>query len=125
MKKAKIGLWVILLFFIVLFFYQNKDFFMARQGLNYGLPFFKLHHGPELPIAVLFLLSFLVGLLGAYFFSLSDRFKSKKTIKNLNAAATSHLEEISALRKEVESLRGGPSGSQEKSKEWNFEDKEI
>ena len=125
MKKAKIGLWVILLFFVILLFYQNKDFLMARRSLNYGLPFFKVHHGPELPIAILFLLSFLIGLLGAYFFSLSDRFKSKKTIKNLNAAATSHLEEISALRKEVESLRGGSSGRQGESKEWNAEEKGI
>ena len=93
----------------MLFFYQNKDFFMAGQSLNYGFPFFKVHHAPELPVALLFLFTFLIGLLGAYFYSLSDRFKSKKTIKNLNAAATSQLEEISELRKEVASLRGSSS----------------
>ena len=105
MKKIKIGLWVIVLIIIGFFFYQNKDFFMASKSLNYGLPFFKAHHAPALPIAILFLFTFLIGLLGAYFHSLSDRFKSRKTIKNLNAAATSQLEEISTLRKEVESLR--------------------
>jgi hypothetical protein len=107
MKKAKLVLWVVLLFFIGWFFYQNKDFFMARQSLNYGFPFFKVHHAPALPIAVLFLFAFLIGLLGAYFYGLSERFKSKKTIKNLNAAATSQLEEISALKKQIESLEGG------------------
>ncbi len=111
MKKIKIGLWVILLLFIGLFFYQNKDFFMVKHSLNYGLPFFEVQHAPALPIAILFLFAFLLGLLGAYFYSLGDRFKSKKTIKNLNAAATSQLEEISELRKKVESLRGGSSVS--------------
>ena len=109
MKKVKIGLWVILLLFIGLFFYQNKDFFMIKQSLNYGLPFLKVHHVPALPIAILFFFFFLLGLLGAYFYGLADRFKFKKTIKNLNAAATSQLKEISELRKEVESLRGGSS----------------
>jgi hypothetical protein len=106
MKKVKIGLWVILLLFIGLFFYQNKDFFMIKHSLNYGLPFLEVHQAPALPVAILFLFTFLLGLLGAYFYGLADRFKSKKTIKNLNAAATSQLEEISDLRKEVESLRG-------------------
>jgi len=102
MKKVKIGLWVMLLFFIVLFFYQNKDLLMESNSLNYGLPFFKLHHGPELPNAILFLFSFLIGLLGTYFFSLS----------------------ISSLRKEVELLQGGSSKSDTDSKEQNTEPKE-
>ncbi|UCD31810.1 MAG: LapA family protein [Desulfobacterales bacterium] len=117
MKKIKIGLWVILLLLVGLFFYQNKDFFMVKQSISYGLPFFKEHHAPDLPIAILFLFSFLIGLLGTYFFSLSDRFKAKKTIKNLNAAVTSHLEEISALRKEVETLRGGSTTTHADAKE--------
>ena len=117
MKNVKIGLWVILLLLVGIFFYQNKDFFMEGQSLYYGLPFFKVHHTPELPIAILFLFTFLIGLLGAYFCSLSNRFKSKKTIKNLHAAATSQLEEISGLRKEVESLRGGSSVAHTDAKE--------
>jgi len=117
MKKVKIGLWVILLLLVGIFFYQNKDFFMARQSLYYGLPFFKVHHAPELPIVILFLFTFLIGLLGTYFYSFSNRFKSKKTIKNLYAAATSQLEEISELRKEVESLRSGSSATHTDAKE--------
>ena len=46
----------------------------------------------------------------AYFFSLYDRFKSKKTIKNLNAATASQLEELAALKGELEALRGASSG---------------
>jgi hypothetical protein len=53
----------------------------------------------------------------AYFISLSERFKSKKTIKNLNAAATSQLEEIAALKKEMESLQSGSSDHKAEPKE--------
>ena len=60
---------------------------------------------------------FLIVFLIAYFISLSGRFKSKKTIKNLNAAATSQLEEIAALKKEVESLQSGSSDHKAEPKE--------
>ena len=110
MKKVKIGFWVMLLVLLVIFAYQNKVFFMAKHSLRLEIPFLDTLHSPELPQAILFLLFFLTGFLVAYFLSLSDRFKSKKTIKNLNAAATSHLEELSALKKEVESLRSAASG---------------
>ncbi len=110
MKKVKIALWVILLVFLVLFAYQNKVFFMAKHSLSLKLPFLETFHTPELPQAVLFLVFFLTGFLVAYFISLADRFKSKKTIKNLNAAATSHLEELATIKKEVETLRRASSG---------------
>ena len=117
MKKVKMAFWVVILLLVALFFYQNKSILMAKQSLSYGLPFLDVQHAPELPFALFLLLSFLLGLLIAYFFSLSERFKSKKTIKNLNAAATSQLEEISALRKELEAMRGGSSGENQESKE--------
>jgi uncharacterized integral membrane protein len=117
MKKVKLAFWVVILFLVALFFYQNKSIFMAKQSFSYGLPFFEVQHAPELPLALFLLLSLLLGLLIAYFFSLSERFKSKKTIKNLNAAATSQLEEISELRKELEALRSGSSGDNQESKE--------
>ena len=117
MKKVKIAFWVVILFLVALFFYQNKGVLMEKQSLSYGLPFLEVQHAPELPFALFLLLSFLLGLLVAYFFSLSERFKSKKTIKNLNAAATSQLEEISGLRKEMDALRGGSSGDTQESKE--------
>jgi uncharacterized integral membrane protein len=109
MKKVKIAFWAIVLVFLMVFAYQNKVFFMAKHSLSLKIPFLDTIHSPELPQAILFLVFFLAGFLVAYFISLSDRFKSKKTIKNLNAAATSHLEELSALKKEVETLRSAAS----------------
>jgi uncharacterized integral membrane protein len=109
MKKLKIVLWALIIGFIAIIFFSNKDYLLAKQvfqiDLMYGEPF----HTMELPNAIFFLVFFLTGFLIAYFISLSGRFKSKKTIKNLNAAATSQLEEIAALKKEVESLQSGSS----------------
>ena len=109
MKKLKIVLWVIIIGFIAIIFFSNKDYLLAKQALQIDLLYADPLYTMPLPNAVFFLVFFLTGFLIAYFISLSARFKSKKTIKNLNAAATSQLEEIAALKKEVESLQSGSS----------------
>jgi len=111
MKKIKIVLWIIFLGFIAIIFFSNKDYFLVKQGIQINLPFTKPFQIKELPNAVYFLIFFLAGFLIAYFISLSERFKSKKAIKNLNAAATSQLEEISILKKEISSLKGSAFNS--------------
>ncbi len=112
MKKVKIAFWLIILVFAGVFVYQNKIFFMAKQSLSLTLPFLETLHTPELSHAVMFLVFFLTGFLAAYFFGLYGRFKSKKTVKNLNAAAAAQLDELTALKKELESLRSAsPGGS--------------
>ena len=108
MKKIKIAFWGIILALVAVFGYQNWDFLKAKQILLFKVPFLQqAWHTPELPHAVLFLVFFLTGFLIAYFTSLYERFKTKKTIKNLNAAATSQLEELVSLKQELESLRKG------------------
>ncbi|MFO7556383.1 MAG: hypothetical protein R6W88_14380 [Desulfobacterales bacterium] len=112
MKKVKIALSIIFLGFIAIIFFSNKDYFLAKQGLQIKLFVTEPFQIKELPNAIYFLVFFLTGFLIAYFISLSERFKSNKKIKILNSAATSQLEEISALKKEVDSLRGSAFGSQ-------------
>ena len=112
MKKVKIALWVIFLGLIALLFFSNKDYFMAKHGMQINLFVTEPFYIQELPNVIYFLVFFLVGFLIAYFISLSERFKSKKTIKNLNAAATSQLQEISALKKDVDSLKSSAVSSQ-------------
>ena len=121
MKKAKIVFWIIIVAFTAVFIYQNKIFFMAKQSLSLKLPFLKIYHTPELPLAVIFLVFFLTGFLIAYFFSLYDRFKSKKTIRNLNTAAASQLEELATLKGELDALRGAPSGQSTESEAQSTE----
>lgn len=120
MKKAKIVLWVIFLGLIAIIFFSNKDYFLAKQGIQINLFFTEPFQIQELPNAIYFLVFFLAGFLIAYFISLSERFKSKKTIKNLNAAATSQLEEISVLKKEIDSLKSSAFDSQAVSEDQNM-----
>jgi uncharacterized integral membrane protein len=120
MKKAKIVLWVIFLGLIAIIFFSNKDYFLAKQGIQIDIPFSEPFQIQELPNAIYFLVFFLAGFLIAYFISLSERFKSKKTIKNLNAAATSQLEEISVLKKEIDSLKSSAFDSQAASEDQNM-----
>ncbi|MGA9176018.1 MAG: LapA family protein [Desulfobacterales bacterium] len=120
MKKVKIVLWIIFLGFIAIIFFSNKDYFLAKQGIQINIPFSKPFQIQELPNAIYFLVFFLAGFLIAYSISLSERFKSKKTIKNLNAAATSQLEEISVLKKEMDSLKSSAHNIQTASEDQNM-----
>ncbi|MEJ2657296.1 MAG: LapA family protein [Desulfobacterales bacterium] len=108
MKKMKLALWIILIVLIAVIFLSNKEyFFQEKNSIQIILPYIATYKFKEMPNIVYLLVFFVIGFLGAYFFNLTERFKSKKTIKNLNAAATSQLEEISALKKEMDSLKSG------------------
>ncbi|MBW2602921.1 MAG: LapA family protein [Deltaproteobacteria bacterium] len=120
MKKIKIVLWIIFLGFMAIVFFSNKDYFLVKQGIQIDVPFSEPFQIQELPNVIYFLVFFLAGFLVAYFISLSERFKSKKTIKNLNAAATSQLEEISVLKKEVDSLKSSAFNSQTAPEDQNM-----
>jgi uncharacterized integral membrane protein len=120
MKKVKIVLWIIFLGLIAIIFFSNKDYFLAKQGVQINLLFTEPFKIKELPNAIYFLVFFLAGFLIAYFISLSERFKSKKTIKNLNAAATSQLEEISVLKKEIDSLKNSAFSRQTAPEDQNI-----
>jgi uncharacterized integral membrane protein len=120
MKKFKLALWAIFLGLIAIIFFSNKDYFMAKQGFQIDLFYTEPFLIQELPNVIYFLIFFLAGFLIAYFISLSERFKSKKTIKNLNAAATSQLEEISVLKKEIDSLKSNAFNGKTVSEDQNM-----
>ena len=120
MKKFKLTLWAIFLGLIAIIFFSNKDYFMAKQGFQIDLFYTEPFLIQELPNVIYFLIFFLIGFLIAYFISLSERFKSKKTIKNLNATATSQLEEISVLKKEIDSLKSNAFNGKTASEDQNM-----
>ena len=68
MKKFKLVLWLIIIVFLGLFFYQNKTFFMTRHALSFKFPFAAMYPLPEVPTAIICLACLLFGLLVAYFF---------------------------------------------------------
>ena len=106
MKKATLILWVLIFGVIALLIFQNQAFFLSNQSLQVNLGVTEAYHSPELPIAILVLLFFLTGILIAYLFSLSARFKARRTVKKLNTTIASHTAEVADLRREIDSLKG-------------------
>ena len=106
MKKATLIIWVIIFGVIALLIFQNKAFFLTNQSLRVNLGIVKAYNTPELPIAILALLFFLMGILIAYLFNLSARFKARRTIKKLNTTIASQTSEVEGLRRELNALKG-------------------
>ena len=106
MKKATLIIWAIIFGVIALLIFQNKAFFLTNQSLQVNLGIIEAYHTPELPIAILVLLFFLIGIFIAFLFSLSARFKARRTIKKLNTTLASHNSEMAGLRREIDSLKG-------------------
>jgi uncharacterized integral membrane protein len=105
MKKATLIVWVIILGFIALVIFQNQTFFMTNHSLRLNLGVVDEYHTPELPNAIVFIFFFLSGIVIAYLFSLSTRFKARRTTKKLNAAIISHQEKAAELKRELETLK--------------------
>jgi hypothetical protein len=59
-----------------------------------------------MPIAVVFIFFFFSGIVIAYLFGLSTRFKARRTAKKLNAAIISHKDEAAKLKSELDTLKG-------------------
>ena len=106
MKKATLIIWAIIFGVIALLIFQNQAFFLTNQSLRVNLGVIEEYNTPELPIAVTFLLFFLSGIIIAYLFNISARFKAKRTIKKLNTTLASHDADMAGLKNEVDSLKG-------------------
>lgn len=112
MKQIKIILWLIILGLMGLVVYQNQDLFLDKQRFGLNLYVIDAYTAPDLPNAIFLLACFLGGLLFAYFFGLAERFKSRKTIKMLNAMVDAQVQEISALKNEMASLNKASGNAQ-------------
>jgi uncharacterized integral membrane protein len=106
MKKSMFAIWAIIVIFLGLVITQNQDFFLLDHSLRLNLWVLGEYNSPSLPAAVTFLLTFIFGLIIAYLLNLPEHFRSKRSIKKLNATIASHLNEISALKKELDTLKG-------------------
>lgn len=86
--KTKIILWVMALAVMGLIMTQNWEFYMSKQALNLDLYYTQIHL-PELPVAVLFFLVFIFGLLISSLSFYIDRFVIRRKMKKLNSALES------------------------------------
>ena len=105
MKNVKIAFWVVLFALIGLILYQNREFYMSQHSLGIDLMFFN-YQTPEVPNAILFLGFFFAGLIISYFFSLLERFNSRKAIKSLSESLRASEKMLDALKAENEGLKG-------------------
>ena len=128
MKNAKIVFWVILFAFIGLILFQNREFYMSEHSLGIDLMFFN-YHTPEVPNAILFLGFFFAGLLISYFFSLLERFNSRKTIKSLSDSLRASEKILEDLKAENDVLKGPkedvPAPLEDSSKEDEQKDADV
>jgi len=104
MNKLKVVFWVLLIGFFGLLIYQNQELFLSKKGLRIDL-YFYAYQVPEIANAIYYLAFFLIGLLVSYFATLAERFKSNKTIKDLKSTADSHLQKVSELQAELNTLK--------------------
>ncbi|MFZ7125596.1 MAG: lipopolysaccharide assembly protein LapA domain-containing protein [Desulfobacterales bacterium] len=117
MKKFKIVLALLIAAFIGILVFQNQAFFLARQSLALDLWVTEPYTTPETYIVILFLVSFVVGLLIAYFFGLFDQFRKNKLIRQQRATIETQQKEISTLKTELEATRQAAASTIEPSGE--------
>jgi uncharacterized integral membrane protein len=97
MNKIKAFFWIVLAGFILIVFFSNLELFLRPMDISLNL-IIKNYSLPALPAAVFFLIFFAAGLLVAYFSNLPERFRHRKTIKNLKATIDSQDKEIERIR---------------------------
>lgn len=123
MKKLKIAFWAVLLGFLVIVVFQNQDFFLGKQSLRINL-LVTDYRTPEIYNLVLSLVCFMGGLLLGSYFVLLDRLRFNKKIKMLKTKNDSHLDKITALQEELDSLGGGTTAPDSKTVVMNSESQE-
>ena len=106
MSKFKIFIWILILAFIGVILYQNKAVFFADQTLGFDLYFVK-YQTPQLPTAIYFLATLVIGFMISYLFGLSDKFKTRKFVKSLNSTLDAKNKEVTSLKREIEMLQSG------------------
>jgi len=104
MGNLKTGLWIVIVGFVVLLFFQNQEVFLAKRTLRMDL-LFANYQSPELPDVLLFICTFIIGYLISYFVNLSSRFKFKKLIKQLHSTLDAQQKELTGLKSEIDGLK--------------------
>ena len=106
MKKVKIVVLLVLAGLVAVIAYQNSGFALMKHQFNINLMFFK-YQSPEIANFVLLIAFFAVGLLLAYFSNLLERFKSRKTVRELTGQITACRDQNAALEKELAGYKTG------------------
>ena len=98
MKYLRVTIYALLFVVAIVFIQQNLQDFSAGVTIRLNLYFFSFE-SMSIPIYVMFLMSFFVGVVIASFYGLMDRIRLKSRLR-------AERKEVSHLKKELESARG-------------------
>jgi len=105
MKNAKYIICGIITVFIGIVVYQNQHYFFSSQRITIDLWAIDKYESPSFITGLLVLVCFFIGLFAAYLFGLVEKYKLKKSIRNLNADVISRDDQISSLENEIEFMK--------------------
>ncbi len=112
MRKIKYLFWLIIAAVLIVFVYQNRQFFLDQELLRIDLYFFD-YATPKLPVGIYYLAVFIIGLLISYFYSLTEKFRNKKAIRKLNDQIKANEQQINKLKTRSESAPAAGQASAE------------
>lgn len=101
MRKFKILLTLIILTVLGTIFYQNKGYFLAAPLIIFNV-YFRQYEFTNISNATMIFGAFIVGVLITYFMTLAHRYRTSKTVKNLQETISQQQETIAGLRSQVE-----------------------
>jgi uncharacterized membrane protein YciS (DUF1049 family) len=104
MKKFKIAIWIVVLAFLGLIVYQNRELLLANQSLSINL-LVAQYQTPLWPLAFYFAIVFLLGWLIAFIFGWVERYKAGKTIKKLQETIRSQPNTLDSMKSDPEAPR--------------------
>jgi hypothetical protein len=106
MRKVKIVFGLLVLGVIVIIVSQNLDFFLRRYaiGVDIGLV---SYHTPDFTTVIYLLFFFFAGLLIAFLMGLSERFRSRKSIRELTEALDAEKKKVVELDAKLASVQSG------------------
>jgi hypothetical protein len=102
MKKIRIVFWLLVLGLAGLAVYQNLAFLLKPYPIKFDIGLVA-YHTSDLPVAVYLLAFFFAGVLISLFFSLSHRYRARKTIRNLTDEVNAERKRVSELETELRS----------------------
>ncbi|MEA2059198.1 MAG: hypothetical protein U9P10_01455 [Thermodesulfobacteriota bacterium] len=109
MKKVKLFLFLIVVIFVGLIIYQNREFFLTKQALSLSLGVETWHWtAPGVANVYYWGGCFFIGLILTGWMGFMSKLKSGKKIKSLNKTIDTHLETISSLKTELEAFKNDP-----------------
>lgn len=108
MRKFKMVLLAVIAALLVLLYFTNQEYFQSKHTLGINFMVVDEIKFPQASNVVIFLICFFLGVLIAYFFNLMERFRSRKTVKELNNTINAHRELLSSMKTELETFKKEP-----------------